>query len=211
MSAVITKAFVAKAPMPQLIALGIKTIETKGGPPAGEMCPAGVRPSPGWGISRGEVVAVVSGMGVWTYDEYPEAWDQLARHHMWTNGGRDLSVQHRRNPTRHVTLGAVVCTVTVDDALPIVGETGDNDDELYRTIDHRNLARQIVTGDGSRPEHVKTQWLDDQLPLGDFEPGRWGWLLSNVQPCDPIPCKGRQGVFTLPDDVAAQLAEPKEN
>lgn len=79
--------------------------------------------------------------------------------------------------------------------------------------------------------------MRDQLPLGEYEPGRWGWLLSDPQPprrrchcvlptggdapsydgwcsdckdfgwtADPIPCKGRQGVFELPADVAEALS-----
>ncbi len=119
-------------------------------------------------------------------------------------------------------LGAVVCTVTVDDALPIVVPMTDPPhDHLTPTTDghlmwwkftpvmgqrrwsaasrHPMLNERTVVGGRRDPD------LDPQLPLGDFTPGRWGWLLSDPQPCDPIPCKGKQGVFVLPDDVAAQI------
>lgn len=39
-------------------------------------------------------------------------------------------------------------------------------------------------------------------PYGDFRPGRYGWILSGIEPlAEPIPVKGRQGIFTveLPD------------
>jgi hypothetical protein len=33
--------------------------------------------------------------------------------------------------------------------------------------------------------------LDDQeRTFGDYSPGRWAWLLADVQPCEPIPARG---------------------
>jgi len=38
--------------------------------------------------------------------------------------------------------------------------------------------------------------LDDQLPFGDFAPGRWAWLLDDVEPLEvPVLAKGRQRVW----------------
>src|SRR3546814_18642458 len=38
---------------------------------------------------------------------------------------------------------------------------------------------------------------------GNYGPGRYGWVLGNVRPLsEPIGCVGRQGFWTLPDDVA---------
>lgn len=34
--------------------------------------------------------------------------------------------------------------------------------------------------------------ITDQLPIGDFTPGRYAWLLTDITPCDPVPAKGRQ-------------------
>ncbi len=34
-----------------------------------------------------------------------------------------------------------------------------------------------------------------QLPFGDFTPGRYAWLLTDITPCDPVPAKGRQGLW----------------
>lgn len=51
-------------------------------------------------------------------------------------------------------------------------------------------------------------WMvDDQLPLGDYRPGRWGWMLTDHQPCQPVPCTGQRGVFMLPDDVTTAIHE----
>lgn len=33
--------------------------------------------------------------------------------------------------------------------------------------------------------------LDDrERAFGDYSPGRWAWLLADVQPCEPIPARG---------------------
>lgn len=38
---------------------------------------------------------------------------------------------------------------------------------------------------------------DDQLPYGDWTPGRHAWLITDPQPLpEPIPAKGRQGWWT---------------
>ena len=44
-------------PYPALIVAGVMGWETRGNPPAGEMCPPGVRPLPGCAIERGERIA----------------------------------------------------------------------------------------------------------------------------------------------------------
>ena len=38
--------------------------------------------------------------------------------------------------------------------------------------------------------------------LGDYSPGRWAWVLMGVsQLAVPIPYKGRQGLFEIPDKI----------
>lgn len=38
--------------------------------------------------------------------------------------------------------------------------------------------------------------------MGDFGPGRFGWVLENIQAlADPIPYRGMQGLFNIPDEV----------
>lgn len=147
----------------------------------------------------------------------------------------------REGTDTHVDLplGAMVGTVVVDDALPIV-ENPEQDRTLNqdRCLFVDNTLRLFTEGWdahplGPFPAH-KAEPLPDQLPLGNFTPGGWGWLLSGARPltkrcpfcysmpwfntncagcrnrrtlpADPIPCKGRQGVFELPADVAEALS-----
>lgn len=38
----------------------------------------------------------------------------------------------------------------------------------------------------------------DQLPYGDFTPGRWAWLLDDIEQLDkPLPATGRQGMWDI--------------
>jgi hypothetical protein len=54
------------------------------------------------------------------------------------------------------------------------------------------------------------QFGDEQYPepersFGDFAPGRFGWILINVRRLKvPLPFKGRQGFFDVPDELILQ-------
>lgn len=59
----------------------------------------------------------------------------------------------------------------------------------------------VITG----PEWKK---IEDERPYGDFTPGRYAWLLANVRPlAEPVPTKGRQGLWTPDADLTAAAAE----
>ncbi len=56
--------------------------------------------------------------------------------------------------------------------------------------------------DGAEPAHE-----NDRL-FGDWEPGRWAWRLTDIEVAPaPIPWRGEQGVFAVPDDVFAKARE----
>lgn len=39
-------------------------------------------------------------------------------------------------------------------------------------------------------------------PFGDYTPGRYGWILTDVQKlAEPIPCRGAQGIFTATIEI----------
>lgn len=186
-----------RQPWATLIALGVKTIETRPFPPNGPMRPEGGRGLPGCSLERGERIAIVAGAKAGT--EVGEDLGDSGWYWESTAGDPSCVVNWKQPATFHdAPLGAVVCTVTVDDALPIVDPAG--------------VLRPMIAPEcgGLTLYHTSSvdayDVIDDQLPLGDFTPGRWGWLLSDPQPCDPIPCKGRQGVFELPAEIAEVLS-----
>lgn len=46
----------------------------------------------------------------------------------------------------------------------------------------------------------------NELHFGNYDEGRFGWILTNVQRLDePIPCRGHLGVWDVPADVEAQI------
>lgn len=181
------KALTVAQPWASLIAHGHKTIETRPSPPNGPMRPDGVRGLPGLAVERGERIAIHAGATGASRHTDPVPWRALYR----ANGGAVWP-----------PLGAVVATAVVADALPISrGLPAPRSSESWIAVlgGHRTNAylrrRSPVAGIIEEP-------VTGQLPLGDFTPGRWGWLLTDVRRIDPVPCKGRQGVWSLPADVA---------
>ena len=46
---------------------------------------------------------------------------------------------------------------------------------------------------------------DLERQIGDFSPGRWAWLLAGPRPLvEPVPYRGRLGLFDVPDDLLRQ-------
>lgn len=96
-----------------------------------------------------------------------------------------------------VPLGAVVATCTLADVVPIVRvEDGDSlpaidpaPVELWNGPDGLTIAEWCDDGWSDGPD------VSDQLPFGDFTPGRYAWLLTAITPCDPVPAKGRLGLW----------------
>jgi hypothetical protein len=57
---------------------------------------------------------------------------------------------------------------------------------------------------GERP--TLYDWTERHM--GDFSPGRFGWVLSNVRAFKtPIPFRGRQQLFDVPDELVRQQIE----
>lgn len=48
---------------------------------------------------------------------------------------------------------------------------------------------------------------DDDYECGDFSPGRFAWKRKQfIRLGDPIPYRGAQGIFTVPDDILPSVA-----
>ena len=84
-------------------------------------------------------------------------------------------------------LGAVVATCTLADVVLIAenGWLGALEPQVDLWFPHRPVP-------------------DDQRPFGDFTPGRYAWLLTNITPLPaPIPAKGRRSLWDWDGEVAA--------
>lgn len=101
-------------------------------------------------------------------------------------------------------LGAVVGTAVLTDCLPMVAH-----DSSY-TEAGADAVPPLLEVEGT-PAHRLTLWrpggywdtreaeehdVSDQLPYGWFEPGRYGWMLTDVERFPrPVPATGRQGLW----------------
>ena len=163
------KALTVRQPWAQLIALGVKSIETRSwstgyrGPLA---------------IHAGRVKVPITDPGM------TEAWRPLC------------DVERGGMLTHPVPLGAVVAVADLVDVVPMIdgslGWTEDSDTPPAALVLSWDTSAMLVDtrATGPFPDY------SDQLPYGDFSPGRYAWLLDNVRPIDPVPAKGRQGLWT---------------
>lgn len=182
------RALTVHQPHASLIALGIKTIETRS-----------------WSTSyRGRLAIHAAAKDTdREMDLHPEPWRALGDH----IGGAA--------PVR----GAVVATAELVDCVPITNDPADTFPFVLKLYDLWLVHRAAA------PERIS-----DQLPYGDFRPGRWAWLLDDIKStaercpacwgnrdriewiqgrplwgacvtcdgagsCDPIPARGRQGLW----------------
>lgn len=54
-----------------------------------------------------------------------------------------------------------------------------------------------------RTEELITHMSDTEVMFGDWTPNRFAWRLERVRAFPtPIPIKGKQGLFTCPQDIA---------
>lgn len=193
-----------RQPWASLIAIGAKTIETR---------PFGTAYRGPLAIHAGKARPPVIDFGEWSV---PPVADLLCR---W---GPDLGTfPTERHPMR---LGAVVAVCDLVDVVPIVEMPvyvhPRHENRRESDVPYYSLPATYVCGRGGNEGDDPALWLiengsryvnqrpfpiDDQLPFGDFTPGRYAWLLDNVRPIDPIPMKGAQGLRDVPDDIAAQI------
>lgn len=204
------KALTLHQPWASLVALGVKTVETRGwatsyrGPlaiHAGTHRPLRMNLPPLWSVGKTRDEQREANRQTWHVVDtitdpahkrphrtdirdrvprrattptlfYPSAgphgrpWDQHAGTSATEQGTAVL-----------LPLGAVVATATLVDVVP----TSD-------------LPVKAGTGWDYLPEG-RYSVSPDQLPLGDFRPGRYAWLLDHVVATAPLPARGHQGLW----------------
>ena len=173
------KAISIDQPMPTAILLDLKGWETRTGPPAGDMCPDGVRPVPGHALNRGDRVLLHATRRVpWkaqptlfgdrfvVRSEFPE--DGGPRYHLSSVSAVDELVD--------LPLGRIVGSAEIVDAVPILDRTGQ---ECHRISDHICIDGTTLTYVSRLDEGYD---MTDQMPWGDWEDGRWAWKLDAVYP-----------------------------
>lgn len=191
-------------PWASLVAVGRKRIETRSWstsyrgplaihaakrPPRDGECPGRVE----WN----QVTQDVNGAG-WIY-WLPEPWTEEEQVLAGLPPDGDLCAFP-------LPLGAVVATCTLVDVAPIGGPTsfrtgtfeGDEGDFPDRPVVVHHppyLGVPPVHGESLVLDNGSCTDITDQLPFGDFQPGRYAWLLENIAYIDPVPARGRQGLW----------------
>lgn len=189
------KALTLHQPWASLIALGVKTIETRSwstryrGPLA---------------IHASKRESALHYLG-WLEEHQGEAEPALEPF-----ADRIVMVHaHRRGVIKahhDLPLGAVVATATLVDCVPILAmdrcERADIGDLPYPRIES-GIMSGFPDGwldlyhatHGNPVDPFDGRSIPDQAPYGDFSPGRYAWLLDGIEPCDPTPARGKQGLW----------------
>ena len=183
------KALTVAQPWASLIVAGVKTIETRPSPPNGPMRPDGVRGLPGKAIEPGERIAIHAAATL------PDVFDSATRggwFYLHRATGEHL-IRHPEHGDLAAPLGVIVGTVVVAAALPIVSEDVEADLPCIAVgFQHMSV---WWPSSGAPGDEANEMYTTDQLPFGDYRPGRWGWLLTDPEPCEPVSVRGRQGVW----------------
>jgi len=177
------KALTIRQPWASLIALGVKTIETRS-----------------WRAPQsliGQTIAIHAGKLVALLP--PEARPMMVTPKFTGQQkglDRCLAIDGFFGEWTPLPLSAIVATATLADCLPMVDYAEESHRPNPWNGKHR-LWPNVRPGELWRTNPAGGPALDvsDQLPYGDFQPGRWAWMLTDVQPCDPVPAKGKQGLW----------------
>ena len=128
----------------------------------------------------------------------------LFRPHGGPHEGRYPDGRAEPGDTIELPLGAVVATARIAASVPMVGAGCVVGPSVYVPGEDATPDRpegtlwtwQAPHGDD---RHPYLSWCDitDQLPYGDYRPGRWAWLLEDIEPVEPpVPARGKQGWWT---------------
>jgi len=183
-----THALSLHQPWASLIALAVKRIETRSWA------------APEWLI--GERIAIhaakrlpghCSEVGLWSIANQADGVSRMTDGQRWVELPLGAAVAAAR-------LDACLPMVTADEcgtdmhAPPHICQSGDRRLQIHRPL-------RAPFDDGSTEQD-----FSHELPYGDFSPGRFGWLLADIVPVEPaVPCRGRQRVWRLPEDVAERI------
>lgn len=188
------RALTIRQPWAHLAALGIKTIETRTRPAPAALIGqriaihAAVRP-----VDRGH-------LGEWLIDRNKRDGSWMRR------GTLDASVR--------LPLGAVVGSAVLAASVPMVGNW--QKPNTANLLCERGLLTlkgdpvRVFDGVAEFPMGVTVADVSDQLPFGDFAPGRWAWLLIDAAPVERrCPCCWGTGDHEEGwDPIAEEMIDP---
>lgn len=161
-------------PYASAIIAGIKTFETRSLPPNGGMRPDGVRGFPGVRLNRGDriIIAATARKPVQSTDfSYLLYTDSDGEERMVAGEGDGIAMYP----------GHILGTVTVTDAIPIVGadQFDESGYELPACIRLSPNGRCLDLWPEDTALEEEATDISDQLPWGNWDPGNWAWQLAD--------------------------------
>ena len=102
-------------------------------------------------------------------------------------------VLQRAGRSHSMPMGAVVATARLIECMQVVSEP-----DSAGIVNCRGFGEL-----DDEPECEATITVD---PYGDLSMGRWLWVFRDLRRVEPVSINGRQGIWTLPDEVVAGLA-----
>jgi hypothetical protein len=171
------KALTIRQPWASLIAHGVKTIETRS-----------------WSTKHRGPIAIHAGTVVPADGLSVGRWSVYRQ----VDGVRALDRSGEWHP---LPLGAVVAIVELDDCRPIVDSVPisehDRDELVVQYLANNGLGQERLCLLQRGPQSGESlRDLTDQLPYGEYVARpRHAWLLDDITPIDPVPAKGKQGLW----------------
>lgn len=179
------KAITILQPWASAIACGAKRIETRS-----------------WRTDYRGPLAIHAGASL-LYDTHPDRFPLGVDGNRWLAAHEGLSVRRQAGiaECNELPRGALIAVAELVACTPTSSIMQDFAYRIYRAKgypDNGLLKRAIPVLMGINHE--------SELALGDFHDGRYGWVLRNVRALpEPVPCRGRHGLWTPPADVLAQV------
>lgn len=168
-------------PWASLIALGVKTIETRSWRPPAKYV--------------GQTIGIHAAKRQVRLHDTPEGMIGPFRVYRDGPGEPQYMIDGRQNVQYPIDLplGAVVCTARLVACLPMAdGHTDWTSQRPCLTVESSLWVHEHIGQISSSTD------VSAQRPYGDFAPGRWAWMLDEITPLpEPVPAVGRQGFFTV--------------
>jgi hypothetical protein len=172
------KALTVRQPHAQLIALGVKTIETRSWQTAFRgplLIHAGLHTPDHFYGEDGPCGEIYGGP-----DHDPELLWQWFPEPPENGGGWTLG-DIQGNDSHDMPLGAIVASCKLVDCVPILEGTVELALEEPRPCVVPHGGTELSLWRSGSPEGED---IADQLPYGDFTPGRFAWLLEDIKPVE---------------------------
>jgi hypothetical protein len=171
------KAITVLQPYASLIAVGAKQYETRS-----------------WATKHRGPIAIHAGKKDWA--------DMLSSAEVYAMMRAFAGTRHEVKPGRYggdcdyeYPYGAVIAVAD----LTQIYKTSALDDSIYLTQAGISELVQLAKG-------LEKSVDKQELLFGDFSPGRFAWELADVKMLkEPVPARGRRGLWTLPPETAAEI------